>query len=1116
MKTDLKSEMLTIYKGASLFMLVPSVFASTIPLANSPLFLSNPQKANVLVILDNSNSMDENARGEAVGSNNPLSKSEIARAAVKSLITTYTGKINMGLMAYQQTGVIHQNLDNSPYDVSYDPANYDPGFTGNRDSTTKKFRIEEPDNPGFYVYYNVALPFYYGGAAGNTSYCYSTTAHAFNNGETPPTYDADGHLTALGGPWDDYRCFNHKNGANATSDALNDGAGYVDYLYHGGFYPTDSDLAQGITDFGSRMASFYVGDTWFSNKSPGRGYLHIPVADLDATQAAKLNTKLATSQFTNNRPTNPAFPLQNAGLTPIEGTLLTAKDYFEGNLNNASEGGPQPAPQESCGKNFIALLTDGLPSTDKDGNTITNPTTALAAAASAANVLHNAQIGSTNSGIDTYIIGFALPYGVDPTTLNQIAVAGGTGSAYLANNLTTLQTAFNSIFTDILGQPGASSSAATNSTSLSVNSHIYQARFNSEDWSGQLLSKPISTTGAISATVSWDAGVVLNSQTPSSREIITYSRDSRDGIPFQWSNISSQTDTTQKDYLNLAINGFTDKGAELVDFLRGTAVSGFRVRTTKLGDIVDSTPFYVNSPDAGYNESQMPGYDAFKTTYQSRAEMIYAGANDGMLHGFDASNGEEKIAYVPGAVYAHLSELADPDYGTAGGPAHRYFVDGSPMVADANLNDDTTPAWKTVLVAGLNGGGQAYYGLDITDPSTFSETNAAGTVLWEFTDEDDADLGYTFNQPVLNRQTNQSGQIVRMQNGRWAAIVGNGYNNTVADGHASTSGHAYLYVIFLEGPTGTGNIWQSGTDYIKIDTKAGSASTPNGLSTPRPVDTDNDGRVDTVYAGDLLGNLWKFDLSSSTNIETDWKVAYGTTASPQPLFTATDSSGTPQPITSAPVIHSSPNGGYMVGFGTGKYLGISDLLVTDVQTLYGIWDHGSSVSGRSDLVEQKVLAETSVSGATARITTHNPVDYNVKKGWYMDLPDSGERVAYNPILPSAGRFAFTTLTPDLQVCNNGGSSWLMVLDYLTGGRLPVSPFANYGTKVSYTDANGDTQEDFIAGLKIEDIMSTPTVINDWSNQKQYLVGSTSGGNLKNFALNLPGGQRNSWREIFRN
>ncbi len=1091
MKTIINHWCVRANMGLLLMALAAAATASLLPIAEAPLFVTNSQKANVLVILDDSNSMDENASGGAVGSASPDSKSEIARKAVKNLITAYSGKINMGLMAYQQVNIRHRNLDNSPYDASYNPANYDPAFTGDRGSRTKKFRMVQADNPGNYIYYNVALPFYHtGGVTGDTMYCYS------DKGPDPEPNPYT--FTPINGLGIHYRCFHHKKG---TSDARADSA-YLNYWFKGSFSPTDSDLAQNIHAFGARLASVQISPTWFSNSSPGRGYLHIPVADLDSIQAGKLNIKLATSQFVTNGPTDPTLPLQNAGLTPIEGTLLTAKDYFEGSLTKASEGGPQAAPPESCGKNFIALLTDGLPSTDKDGDVITNPATAIAAAANAAAALKSAQIGIKQKGIETYMIGFALPYGVDPTTLDQVAVAGGTGSAYQANDPTTLQAAFNAIFTDILAKTGASSSSATNSTSLSQNSHIYQARFNSGNWSGQLLSRSIDSNGVISATADWDAGSVLNGQSPSTRQIITFAHGSKTGIPFQWTNIAGLTDTTQKDFLNMDALGNVDGlGNDRVNYLRGGTNAGFRTRSSKLGDIINSSPFYLGPPAAGYIESEMKGYKAFHNAHLSRMSMLYVGANDGMLHGFDANNGEEKMAYVPGTVYAHLSDLTDPNY--AKSIAHRYFVDGSPMVADANLGDDITPDWKTVLAGGLNAGGQGYYALDVTDPSSLTEANAANIVLWEFTDKDDPDIGLTFNQPMLNRLTNQSAQIARMENGQWALIVGNGYNNSAADGHASTTGHAYLYILYLHGPTGVNKTWVQGTDYIKIDTGVGSVSTPNGLATPKPVDTTGDGRVDTIYAGDLSGNLWKFDLSDTS--ASGWKVAYGTTSNPAPLFTAKDAANNAQPITTAPLVTFAPNGNMMVGFATGKYLGVGDITTTNVQTIYGILDKGATVSGRSELVAQTVDSVVNVGTNTVRVTSRNPVNYATRKGWYLDLPDTGERVAFNPIIRD-GRFIFTTLVPNTGLCASGGSSWLMELDYLTGGRLFISPFTAIGK------VNGN----YASGIKIRNIMTTPTVIGDRKKARELKIGNESSGDTKVISESVQSKSgRLSWREIIR-
>src|SRR6185436_17970784 len=225
-------------------------------------------------------------------------------------------------------------------------------------------------------------------------------------------------------------------------------------------------------------------------------------------------------------------------------------------------------------------------------------------------------------------------------------------------------------------------------------------------------------------------------------------------------------------------------------------------------------------------------------------------------------------------------------------------VDGSPQIGDAFIGTQ----WRTVLVAGLGAGGQGLFALDITDPTQFSEANAASTVMWEFNDTDDPDFGYVMGSPVIRK----------MANGRWAAIVSGGYNNsqqltgetactdstakTPSGCTTSSTGSAYLYIIFLEGPTGMNRTWVEGTDYVKIraSRSGDSAGTPNGLSEPFAADVDGDGAPEFVYAGDLRGHLWKFDVSASTT--STWTAS----TSQVVLFTAQDASGNRQPITAKP------------------------------------------------------------------------------------------------------------------------------------------------------------------------------------------------------------------------
>lgn len=693
---------------------------------------------------------------------------------------------------------------------------------------------------------------------------------------------------------------------------------------------------------------------------------------------------------------------------------------------------------------------------------------------------------------------------------------------FLVTNPNYLEDALDKAFVAMLAESSASS-VASNSTSLQTGSRIYQARFNSNDWSGQLLALSLDPlTGNVNTTTpAWDAGQVINGQT-GSRQIITYGFDSKDGIPFTWSAIAAQTDTTQANALNTnGLNSTPDgKGSLRVDYLRGDktnegkSAGNFRPRpVSNLGDIVDSSPVYVGVPEAGWGGAT---YGTFRKNNLNRTPMIYAGANDGMLHGFSADDGTEKIAYIPSVFYNSLATASNLSKLTGQTYSHKFFVDGTPMVNDIKIG--TT--WKTVLVGGLNWGGRAYYALDITDPSSFSEANAASIVMWEFTNADDGDLGYTHVQPTYRPFKGISQQIRMMHNGKWAAILGNGYN--------SDNGKASLFIFFLDH---TGSTWTLGTDYIKLVADVGP---DNGLSTPLPFDIDDDGVVDFVYAGDLKGNLWKFDVTSTN--QADWKVAF----SGVPLFVAKDSSANPQPITTAPQAMQNPLGGVMVLFGTGKYLETSDTTTNSTQTFYGVWDKDgtTTVTDRSMLVQQTITETqfvTQVAGDLLtqkyRITTQNfvtPTDWDTKYGWYLDFPapspttDPGERISYNPLLRN-DRIVFPTLIPSNTPCLAGGSSWLMELDALTGNRLNISPFDVTG-KGSFDAEDLLTMTDS-SGKKVAasgvmpaqgGIITTPTVVKDSINpNKEYKYASSSTGAVIKTPESVSPGKvgRITWHEI---
>ncbi len=478
-------------------------------------------------------------------------------------------------------------------------------------------------------------------------------------------------------------------------------------------------------------------------------------------------------------------------------------------------------------------------------------------------------------------------------------------------------------------------------------------------------------------------------------------------------------------------------------------------------------------------------------------ESQYVGANDGMLHAFNANTGNETLAYVPYAVFKNLSKLTASVY------SHRFYVDGSPTVGDVHGKfgtscEGSSPCWRSILVSGLRRGGQGVFALDVTNPATFQESNASKLVLWEFTDADDADLGYTYSQPSL----------VKMANNKWAAVFGNGYNNTEADGNASATGHAVLYIVFLD--RGLDGVWTADTDYIKIDTGVGEISTPNGLATPAVVDVDGDFIADYIYAGDLRGNVWKFDVTSAT--PTTWK------STPTQLFVATTTSG-PQPITVRPEVgrHFHSDEGIMVYVGTGKYLETNDNSLTGpTQTMYVIWDKldgSTSAIPRSDLLQQEVLPDLT----TVRVTSNRAINWDHHMGWYIDLPETGERHASRPILRNE-RLIFTTIIPNDTVCDTGGRSWLMEVNAYTGRRLEVSPFDyNDDGKIDEQDLvaidiSGTSTQVAISGLaSTEGMLATPAILSAGKVEHKYSNGSS--GNVLQVTEHPGRRGRVAWRTL---
>lgn len=697
--------------------------------------------------------------------------------------------------------------------------------------------------------------------------------------------------------------------------------------------------------------------------------------------------------------------------------------------------------------------------------------------------------GDTYGGSYTNIVNNTLDWPQPSTATNDTdnvadlwhAAINSRGKFFSADDPTSLAAAFGSALTAITANSGSSAALSANSTSLQAGAVVYQAKFNSSDWSGTLLALPVAGDGSTGAPV-WNASTLIPSA--AARNIFTHNDTS--GTTF---NACSNLSTSQQALL--ATGGVSC--ANRLAWLRGDPANEVRnggtLRnrlTTVMADIINSDPAYVKNTDFGYTglPAGTPGqssYASYVTGNASRQAMVYVGTNGGTLEAINATTGAEVFAHVPSGVYANLALLTDPSY------SHHFYVDGAPTVSDAYLG-----GWKTVLVGGLNAGGKTIYALDVTNPTGFN----ASDVMWEFSD---ADMGYSFSQP----------QIGILENGQWVAVFGNGYN--------STSGGASLYVVNLA----------DGTLIKKITAQDLTGDDNNGISTPILYDSTGNGLIDTVYAGDLQGNLWKFDLSASSS--GSWGVAY----SGAPLFRACRDnngngmlceSGEQQPITAQPKVTTHNLGGSMIVFGTGRYLTGSDVSNAAVQSFYGIRDYGSTVASNSDLQQQTVTLQTNAYGLSVRSVSTTSVDWATKKGWYLDLPDTpGERVVSTPLIKE-GRVIFITVVPSTDVCSPGGSSWLMELDLLTGGAPTDSVFdlnGPAGTPDNVFDAYDKVSGQVVAGVKSTvGISKTPVWLDKDNKSAVKELTGTSGGlimSVKNKKTPPPGGsgtvQRTYWMQI---
>ncbi len=632
----------------------------------------------------------------------------------------------------------------------------------------------------------------------------------------------------------------------------------------------------------------------------------------------------------------------------------------------------------------------------------------------------------------TYTVGFAVNNAVLPSA----AKVGG-GKYYQANNETQLADSLKNVMSSIGDMTSNAGGLAVKSAVVGSGNKFFQPVFNPKGWYGEL--RCFDNTGtlqsnALGTACSPNAKAVIPAE--SSRKIYSSKvvGSLTTAFDFTTANLTTMT-AKQQELLGSADNSALER-KNVIKYVRGdTTISGYRSRANGLlGDIIDSQPLTVGPP---VSVSSDLTYEAFRQTHANRG-MVFIGANDGMLHGFRMSDMNEVMGYVPSSVYRNLKALKETNYGDSGGTPHAYHVNGEMRKADVKLGG----AWQTLLVGGLAQGGQGYFALNATSETSLS-TNAA--VKWEWTDVQDSEMGYSFPTPLIYNVRSINSTVVP------AVIIANGYENSFDDtgsgGQRVNSKTSALYI--LNADTGA---------LIRKISVPNVAYTSQGLSSPAGLDIGQDGVLDYVYAGDINGNLWRFDLTTAD------PAAFSVSSAP--LFQAG------KPITTRPAIlnvtKSSDDSslGHMIFFGTGKLHVDADRTDTATQTVYGVLDTMSptiATVSRSELAPRTILDVQGVSANGLRAGNYRQIssspEFDIRsgtssyKGWYLDLPEQTERLVTTPfLLPD--RLMFGTGIPKAaEKCVPGGKGWIMGLNPLTGSVTK----SKYGQEFSFIDISGDSR-----------------------------------------------------------
>ena len=1011
-----------------------AVAAST-DIADVPMAVSNLVPPNVLVIYDNSQSMDAYMNGTLVSGNDPNTRGNIGRQVMRNAITTYRSAFNWGLMSYEFRGApglfntyAYYLGDNSGMVFTDDCVGYigtNPPTQGVSATNGNRRCVANPE------------PF-----AGGNFVTFDKTGDDADIQDVlyaPWTFPRLWGLTA--GTGTSYTLFTGHNPVNAW------GAGdFSGSLGVASFTPTDAGF---LSENPPMTRQLYTPRGWgYYADITGDGFLEQKVDSDSPAHFNRLQELLGSE-------TNGATPeIKNAALfTPLRGSLRTAERYFRTGI------GPNSSPVDFvCQQNFVMLVTDGLPTGDNAGNlysaaqrantcswnTVSNSCTAggfgfaATQAIDAAKSLRTTTVISRNStsrdgdgnftgkyDIQTYVValGETVANAGALSVMNAMAFNGGTNKALLAGDAVAFSNAITQINDDITAKVGSAAAVAVaNAQVTASNNASFASSYNSGTWAGDLNSFPINLTTGLPSTVSlWVSGsaaVQLDSRSVSSRFIVT-SVDTAGGIggvQFQPATAATPTKLSAAQQVLLNTPSTTD-GTTVLAYLRGDRsgeiISGpYRPRSRVLGDIINSESVVVSAPSNSYADT---GYAAFKAANTTRTRLLLQGANDGMLHAFVADTGAESWAFIPNLVMPSLNNLTRKP-----GFIHKYYVDATPEAGDVDfLNIDGFSAggdWRTIAVGGLGKGGRGFYALDISNPIASSEVDAKNKVLWEFPNSiansavrntATLNMGFSFGKPL----------IVKTAAKGWVVVVASGYNNGTNVGDSGGDGLGRMYVINPK----TGDLIR---EIPTVGCGTATFATPCGL-THLTASTDANKLVDYIYGGDLNGNVWRFNLTGASTAS--WTVAKFTTL--------VDNSGKFQPISTAPDFINK-SGVRTVVVGTGLYLGNTDVpgftgsnsASTQTQSLYALRD---DLLAFPTPLRSNLQVQTVSTGGTSGTVAITPVNYALKKGWYVDMPLTGERINTKPD-NIKDTIVWTSNLPSPVKCDPGGSSRIYAMDIVAG------------------------------------------------------------------------------------